>query len=77
MGVVPVPAGCSPALIRSVNVPFSADLLVDLYDLYLRAAVELRQITLVELDELRHMRRLFGVHTTDLAQIREALVTRN
>jgi hypothetical protein len=60
-----------------VNVPFSADLLVDLHDLYLRAAVELRQITLVELDELRHIRRLFGVHDTDLAQIRETLVSRN
>ena len=53
------------------------DLLSELYECYLRAAVELRCITLMESRELRHLRRLFGIHPDDLEQIREGLLSRN
>ena len=52
-------------------------LLVDIYELYLRAAVELRQITGLERDELHHLRILFGIQRSDLEQIRESLVSLN
>ena len=57
--------------------PLRPDLLADLYDFYLRAAVELRYITLLECRELRRLRDVFGIGTDDLEQIREALVSRN
>ncbi|HYP13618.1 MAG TPA: hypothetical protein VEQ63_06825 [Bryobacteraceae bacterium] len=57
--------------------PFDQDLATDLYDLYLRAAVELRQITFGESDELRCLRRFLGIRTVDLEQLRSALVVRN
>jgi hypothetical protein len=57
--------------------PLPPDLLEDLYNLYLRAAVELRQITCLEQEQLRRLRRLFGIHATDLEQIRESLLSRN
>ena len=53
------------------------ELLADIYELYLRAAVELRQITGVERDELHHLRILFGIQGTDLEHIRESLVSLN
>jgi hypothetical protein len=58
-------------------VPPRDDLPAELYDLYLRAAVEVRQITPIESDELRYLTRLFGVHSCDLDKIREILVTSN
>jgi hypothetical protein len=57
--------------------PLPIDLLADIYDLYVRAAVELRQITFLESNELRHLRRIFGVHMADLEQIRQILMTKN
>ena len=53
------------------------ELLTDFYDVYLRAAVEQRLITCLECDELRHLRRLFGVHLTDVEQIRQVLIIKN
>ena len=53
------------------------DLLSELYDCYLRAAVELRYITLLESRELRRLRQTFGIHLDDLEQIRESVLSRN
>jgi hypothetical protein len=53
------------------------ELLADFYDLYLCAAVEQRLITCLECDELRHLRRLFGIHLTDVEQIRQVLIVKN
>ena len=57
--------------------PLPIELLTDFYDVYLRAAVEQRLITCLECDELRHLRRLFGVHLTDVEQIRQVLIIKN
>ena len=57
--------------------PLPLELLTDIYDLYLRAAVEQRLITCVEFDELRHLYRVFGLHTADIEQIRQVLITKN
>lgn len=57
--------------------PLEEDLATDLYDLYLRAAVELRQITFFESDQLRDLRRFLGIRTVDLERIRAALVVQN
>ena len=53
------------------------DLLSELYDCYLRVAVELRYITLMECLELRRLRQMFGVHLDHLEQIRDSLLSRN
>jgi hypothetical protein len=57
--------------------PLPVDLLTDIYDVYVRAAVELRQITWLESDELRHLREITGLHTADVEQIRQALIVNN
>lgn len=53
------------------------DLPAELYDFYLRAAVEVRQITPVESDELRYLTSLFGVHSADLEKLRSILISPN
>jgi hypothetical protein len=59
------------------SMPLPPDLLANLYDLYLRAAVELRQITLLELEDLCRLKSLFGIDPADVEQIRESLLNRN
>ena len=51
--------------------------MADIYDLYVRAAVELRQITWLESSELRHLREVTGLHTADVEQIRQVLIVNN
>jgi hypothetical protein len=58
-------------------VPPRDDLPAELYDFYLRAAVEVRQITTIECDELRYLTRLFGVHLCDLEKVRNILISPN
>lgn len=53
------------------------DFVTDLYDVYLRAAVELRQITFLESNDLRYLGRSFGIQIADLEQLRSALVVLN
>ena len=60
-----------------LTMPLPIELLADIYDMYLRAAVEQRLITCLEFDELRHLCRVFGVHTADIEQIRQVLITKN
>jgi hypothetical protein len=58
-------------------VPPRDDLPAELYDFYLRAAVEVRQITTIESDELRYLIRLFGIHSCDLEKLRNILISSN
>ena len=53
------------------------ELMADIYDVYVRAAVELRQITWLESDELRYLREITGLHKADVEQIRQALIVNN
>jgi hypothetical protein len=57
--------------------PLPPELLAEIYDLYLGAAVELRQITCLERDQLRRLRLVLGICPTDVEQIRESLVSPN
>jgi hypothetical protein len=57
--------------------PVPPELFADLYDLYLRAAVELGHITFIESDELRYLRRIFGLHLADVEEIRQTFITTN
>ena len=57
--------------------PLPVDLMSDIYDLYIRAAVELRQITWLESSELRHLRQVTGLRTADVEQIRQVLIVNN
>jgi len=57
--------------------PLPPELLAEIYDLYLGAAVELRHITCVERDQLRRLGLAFGIGPTDMEQIRESLVSPN
>jgi hypothetical protein len=60
-----------------LSMPVPVDLMAEIYELYVRAAVELRQITWLESNELRHLRQIAGVHTADIEQIRQVLIVNN